>query len=101
MGFVIKLPNGTIVYERKPGQTFPRNTIFKIFCPSALCTVSSTVDYYVTMTDSWGDGWNGNMLGFAQQGSLQPIELEMNNVRNYGPIVVTLKRFQTVNVTVG
>lgn len=69
IGFTIKLPNGTIIYSRVPGQPFFRETIFKIFCPSTACNISSTVDYYLTMIDSWGDGWNGNILVFNQNNS--------------------------------
>ena len=35
-----------------------------------VCAPADQCDYYVYMTDSYGDGWNGNSLNFNQSGSV-------------------------------
>lgn len=61
-----------------------------------------TTDYYLTMTDSYGDGWNGNVLAFKQGNIIKTFGQEMAayNMRTFGPIPITLSRFQSVSVTV-
>lgn len=66
IGFTAKFPNGTVIYTRAAGTSFTGSIVFKTFCPSNNCTISPTVDYYLTMSDSFGDGWNGNILSFKQ-----------------------------------
>ena len=67
-GWVIKAPNGTIVNQRSSGSTFYSSTLFGKFCLVGGCQVSSTVTYKVYTTDSWGDGWEGTVLAFQQNG---------------------------------
>lgn len=64
--------------------------------------MTTTADYYLTMTDSYGDGWNGNLLAFKQGNVTKSFGIQMqgNTMRSYGPIVVTFERFKPVNITV-
>lgn len=52
------------------------------------------------MIDSWGDGWNGNILAFKQNTSRITFGEEMSYVRTVGPIKVTFRRFVNTTVTV-
>lgn len=94
IGFTVRLPNGTVVYTRNPGTTFTSSTVFSVFCPSSACTVASTVDYYLTMTDSYGDGWNGNVLAFVQGSTRTTFGSQMvGNLKTFGPVKFTFRRF--------
>lgn len=64
IGFVVKASNGTIIYQRNSGTTFRAPTVFSTFCPVGGCP--ATMDLEVQLTDSSGDGWNGNEFGFKQ-----------------------------------
>lgn len=80
--------------SRKPGATYDANTVFKYFCPSNACQVNSTGNYYLYLTDSYGDGWNGNILNFKQGKKTIPFGQQMIlPLRNFGPIPITLSRF--------
>ena len=68
VGFVIRAPNGTIIYQRANGTAFNSSTIFAAFCPSGGCP--NTIDLIITMTDSFGDGWKGNILGLRQNNTI-------------------------------
>ena len=84
IGFTIKYSNGNFIYQRSAGKTFTADTIFETFCPGNGCpSDSTTVTYYLTMTDTIGDGWNGNILGFRQNGLIQ--NFTMNNGRSSSP----------------
>lgn len=76
IGFTIKAPNGTIIFTRKAGTAFNSKIIFLEFCPSSGCPIITNVTYYLTVTDSYGDGWNGNVLAFRQNGTLQQFSLQ-------------------------
>lgn len=64
VGFIVKAPNGTIVYQRNSGTAFDESTALTTFCLLGDCP--PTIDLIVTLTDSFGDGWNGNVFGFRQ-----------------------------------
>lgn len=64
IGFIVKASNGTIIYQRSSGTTFDASTTFSTFCPLGGCP--GTLLLTVTMTDSFGDGWNNNIFGFKQ-----------------------------------
>ena len=68
VGFVVKASNGTIIHQRNSGATFTAATVFSTFCPIGGCP--ATMDLTVTLTDSFGDGWNGNVFGFKQNKAL-------------------------------
>lgn len=84
IGFTIKYSNGNFIYQRNAGKIFTADTIFETFCPGNGCpSDSTTVTYYLIMTDTIGDGWNGNILGFRQNGLIQ--NFTMNNGRSSSP----------------
>lgn len=53
--------------------------------------MSNTVEYYLTMNDSYGDGWNGNILGFRQGNKTITFGQQMkSSMRRFGPVKITL-----------
>lgn len=70
MGFVVAASNGTIIYQRPTGVSFPSGIIFSTFCPTGGCPTSAYIPLAVNITDSFGDGWNGNILALKQNGSI-------------------------------
>jgi hypothetical protein len=65
IGFVVKATNtGSIIFQKSCGTKFTPLAIFSTFCPVALCPPA--MDFIVTLTDTFGDGWNGNIFGFRQ-----------------------------------
>ena len=66
VGFVVKASNGTTIYTRSNGSTFASTTTFSTFCPLGGCPSTSSYIITITMTDSVGDGWNGNILSIMQ-----------------------------------
>ena len=64
IGFTVKAPNATIIYQRVSGATFLATTRFSTFCPVGGC--ANILNLTITMTDSGSDGWNGNILGIRQ-----------------------------------
>jgi hypothetical protein len=99
IGFTIKYSNGNIVYQRNPGSTFATNTIFTTFCPGNGCpSDSTTITYYLTMTDTYGDGWGGNILGFRQNGVIQ--NFTMQSGRTSGPKPFQFQKYVNVDIVV-
>lgn len=66
VAFTIKAPNGTTLHQRNSGNTFAANELIEVFCILGGCPATTWVT--VTMTDSGSNGWNGNILGFKQNG---------------------------------
>lgn len=61
----MKLANGTILYQRVSGTNYTASTVFTNFCPAGGCSTTPFI-LSITMTDSYGDGWNGNKVGIKQ-----------------------------------
>lgn len=97
--FTIKFANGTVVYNRPSGTSFVGTFVLKTFCLGT-CPISTTLDLYVTMTDTWGDTWNGNVLAFKQGTTLQEFSLTIDNMKSYGPIKLTISRMDKVDIVV-
>ena len=92
VGFVIKAPNNTIIYQRSNGIAFGIGTIFRTFCPIGGCQISPFFTISVTMTDSWGDGWNGNILGIKQNGTIiGTFGGGFSAGSSYGPAYITVQ----------
>lgn len=72
IGFVVKAPNGTIIYQRTSGAAFPQSIIFSTFCPVSGCASPSPsyLTLTISMTDSFRDGWNSNVLGIRQNDTI-------------------------------
>jgi hypothetical protein len=65
VGFTIKTENGNTIATRTP-STFTASTVLATFCPLGGCPSLTSTFLTITMTDSKGDGWNGNVLGVMQ-----------------------------------
>lgn len=60
IGFKIYDDKGILVFTRNPA-VFGPSIIFTTFCP--YCSAPPTnASIYITLTDSFGDGWNGNQI---------------------------------------
>ena len=66
IAFTIIAPNSTVLYNRYWRSSFGSSTVLFGFCPFGECPVADGVNYYLTMVDTYGDGWNGNVLAFKQ-----------------------------------
>ena len=98
-GWVIKAPNGTIVNQRSSGYTFTSTILFGKFCPVGGCPVAPTVTYKVYTTDSWGDGWEGTVLAFQQNGvTISTFTLSAGS--SGGPADYTFEKSATVTIKV-
>lgn len=98
VGFTVKAPNGTIIHQRSSGTGFTSTQIFATFCPVG-CPVNPNVTYNLYLSDSYGDGWEGNVLAFKQNGAVVST-FTMANGSYYGPVAVTLRKLLTVSVVV-
>jgi len=58
---------------------------------TALCAVSNQCSYTVNLIDAYGDGWNGNILGFKQGGLIVgTFGQGFTTGTTYGPVSVAL-----------
>jgi hypothetical protein len=65
IGFVITAPNGTVVAQRVGAkEIFPPGIIMASFCPDGGCPTSPYITVNIGLTDSFGDGWNGNAMKY-------------------------------------
>jgi hypothetical protein len=85
IGFVVKNENGTVIHSRSAGTAFESNIIFKNFCPSSTCPTVTKVEYTVSLTDAYGDGWNGVVLAFRQNGVLQKFGDKFTSGAEFNP----------------
>ena len=100
MGFTITSSYQQNIYTLTPGYRIPNNTIFVTFCPNPkLCSLSPDVTYYLNLFDSYGDGWNGNVLGFRANGVILK-NFTMASGRSLGPISVVFDKYVKVEVVV-
>ena len=66
-----------------------------------LCSPANQCNYTVDLTDSYGDGWNGNILGFKQGGIVVgTFGQGFTTGTSYGPVSVALCNAQTTEVVV-
>ena len=95
----VKAANGTVIYNRSSGTSYTGVFILKTFCLN-VCPVLASMDVYVTMTDVWGDTWNGVVLAFRQGSTLQNFSLTTDGIKTYGPIKMTISRLNKVDLIV-
>ncbi|MBE0663291.1 MAG: choice-of-anchor J domain-containing protein [Bacteroidales bacterium] len=58
---------------------------------TTLCEESERCNYTVLMTDSYGDGWDGTVLGIRQNGSIiETFGEDFENGYSYGPVNISL-----------
>lgn len=99
VGFTVTAPNGTEIYRRNSGSQFKSDILFKSFCPVDGCPVVQTVTYQLSMTDAWGDGWEGTTLAFKQEGVvISTFNLPSGSAA--GPIDYTFKKLVNVDIVV-
>lgn len=98
--FAVAAPNGTYIYRKTRGTKFNSTTIFSTFCPINSCPSSPNVTYYVTMTDTGGDGWNGNVLAFQQGGIVISNFSLADGGQSAFPLAYDFKKLSTVTLTV-
>ena len=92
IAFTIKVPNGTIIYQRTSGTPFSAGFIFAVFCPIGGCPVLTTLQLTITMSDSYGDGWNGNILGIKQNNTMVgTFGSNFTTGSSSGPVYITVQ----------
>lgn len=92
VGFVIKASNGTTIYQKNSGDKFNASKIFTTFCLSGSCPDYTTLVLTITMTDSSGDGWEGNVLGIKQDGAMVgTFGSAFTSGGSSGPVLITVK----------
>lgn len=62
--FTVRFPNQTLAFSKAYNTTYNASSILGTFCAFGGCP--TTISLVVTMTDSGGNGWNGNIIGFRQ-----------------------------------
>ena len=97
-GFVIKASNGTTIFTLLAGTRFSADAVFFVFCPTATCTQTGKINFYLALVDSYGDGWNGNVLAFRQNGTFQTFTLSSGAYA--GPYVFSFLPTVAVDVVV-
>lgn len=98
IGFVVKAPNGTIIFSRTSGSTFTSTTVFSYFCP-VTCSNNETLS--ITMTDSGNDGWNSNVLAIKQDGTvLGTFGGDFATGNSSGPVSITVQGNKEVQIVV-
>ena len=96
--FIIRAPNGTIIYQKSNTATFTTATIFLTFCPINNCP--NTLILSITMTDTLGDGWNGNVLAVKQNNSTFTFGSTFTTGASSGPVYITVLGNSEVQVVV-
>ena len=97
---MIKNSAGTVILSRSPGTAYDASIIFKTFCPTATCPTATTVDYTVSLTDAYGDGWNGVVLGFRQNGTIQNFGQTFTSGAEFPNTIFTYQKLKTVDIIV-
>jgi hypothetical protein len=98
IGFVIQAPNGTTIYTRTSGTRFTPRAVFLDFCPAGGCPATKNITYYLTVADSYGDGWSDNVLAFRQNGKYQTFRL--SNGYSAGPFAYSFVKNVNVDIIV-
>lgn len=89
IGFIVKAPNGTIIFQRASGTAYTATTLFSTFCPIGGCPI--TMDLTITMTDLYRDGWNGNIFGLNQNGTIVgTFGGAFTSGASSGPVIITV-----------
>lgn len=99
VGFTVKAPNGTIIHQKSNGTGFNSTSIFATFCPVGACPVNPNVTYSLYLSDSYGDGWEGNVIAFKQNGTVVST-FTLANGSYDGPVAITLRKLLTASVVV-
>ena len=80
----IYYPDGSLITTISTGSTNYNNT-FNLGCLANNANIPSGSGYYVVMTDSYGDGWNGNGTIDITSGGISVLSYNANSI-GYGPV---------------
>ncbi len=72
--------------------------MFLRFCPAGGCPVTNIITYYLTVTDSYGDGWQGSVLAFRQNITLKRFGLPSGSLA--GPLAYSFLPNINVDIVV-
>ena len=101
VGFTVTAPNGTIVHQRTTGTVFNASSIFSTFCPIGGCPDLSSLILNITMVDSWGDGWNGNIIAIKQNNTIVgTFGSTFTSGSSNGPVYITVQGSMEAQVVV-
>lgn len=101
IGFIIKSSNQTTIYQWATGYTFTSTTVFTSFCLAGGCAVPANLTLNITMTDSFGDGWNGNILAVKQNGAtVGTFGNGFSSGSTFGPTYITVQGNQQAQIVV-
>lgn len=95
--------NNTLIYTRKcKAGVFEPSIIFTSWCPGTSCITPNTTSMFVTLLDSWGDGWSGNTIALKQNGTVVGSFGEnFTTGHQYGPVEIVVRRGVDMQVVVG
>lgn len=69
--------------------------------PAPTPTPTTLVNFTVTMTDSWGDGWNGNVIGIKANGAIiQNFGSKFLDGSTFGPVKIQVPSKTDLEVVV-
>lgn len=71
---------GVVIYTRTPAS-YSSTFIFTVFCP--YCAVSTSANIYISLTDSYGDGWNGNQIAVKRNTTYYPFGQSFTSGHDY------------------
>ena len=101
VGFTVTAPNGTIVHQRTSGTVFNASSIFSTFCPIGGCPDLNSLVLNITMIDSWGDGWNGNIIAIKQNNTIVgTFGSTFTSGSSNGPVYITVQGSMEAQVVV-
>lgn len=92
IGFVVKNSNGTVFYQRSNGTVLTFNNVLTTFCPIEACLDLNAFNVTISMTDSYGDGWEGTILGIKQNGVVKGTFGDaFTSGSSSGPVYITVQ----------
>lgn len=101
ISFVVKSSAGSVILNYTGGVAFTSTKIFATFCPSMSCKTVNKVTYTLSMTDAYGDGWEGSVLVFKQlNGANQTFGEQFTYGLTYPSQNFTFDKYSVVNIGV-
>jgi hypothetical protein len=103
MGFDVVGSSGDTLLSHSPAASGLANGYsFGSFVPQCTpCAPTNRCQYIVHMTDSYGDGWQGNTLSFSQSGTVMASNIGAGFLLSYAVDTVSLCDLDSATVTLG
>lgn len=98
ISFTIRDSNQQTIFYYPSGSDFSSSKVFTTVCAGSCETPKK---YYLTLTDSWGDGWNGNTIIVEHNGTQKEYGGLFTSGSQYGPIEVSFIPSKIVTVVPG